>query len=96
MAMPNVTFEREYSDLGAMQKPHRLVYALDAAQEACRYSLCISSYAANDLEEDCQACFYSEKSVAENVLLLLYENSVDPRILKDVLENLQTQGIIAL
>lgn len=85
-----ILYTRRFSDLGSLQEPHILQYALtkdDAG--ALPYGISVTGlYAERECSQVCRTICASAEEAC-NVLLYLYENAVEPCAVMGVLENIQ-------
>lgn len=96
MSNTQILYTRRFSDLGALQKPHILQYALtNDADGALPYGISVTGlYAEGEETRTCRAiCSSAEKAC--RVLLYLYENAVEPCAAADIIENIRQAGAMA-
>jgi len=91
-----ILYTRRFSDLGSLQKPHILQYAL-TKDAACEQSYGVSVTELYAGREDSQACraICGSAQAACKLLIYLYENSVEPCAVRGVVENIQKTGALS-
>lgn len=88
-----ILYTRRFSDLGCLQEPHIRQYALTKDDgNALPYGVSIIGlYAGREDSQACRAVCGTLKD-ASDLLLYLYENSVEPCAVSDVIEDIRKSG----
>ena len=96
MGNTQILYTRRFSDLGALQEPHILQYALiNDTDGALPYGVAITGlYAGRQETQSCRAISHSAEKACR-LLLYLYENAVEPCAAAGVVENIRRSGAMA-